>query len=267
MDRYWKLQAKAITKEDYIEASNWLQELANAGNVDAMTELGICCRYGDTVLEYNIDLAKNLFEKTIDQGHPIAMHEYEDAFGEYGDNRHERLKKIFETGDPYVLGEMYYYGLYVETDYKKCIENHLKANNQRSLYTIGSLYSGSRLIISDLPKGFKYYLKSADMGYSWAQRAVASCYELGNGVETNLTKAYNWYKKAANQNCNGAYIALSIYKFKNFDLHEKAKNALLCLITIKKFRKSILNIIPMDVVKLIAKEIWNTRNDEEWRHF
>ncbi len=106
------------------------------------------------------------------------------------------------------------------------------------------------------------------MGYSNAQYSVAIGYEYGDGVEKNLTKAYNWYKKAANQNHNWVSLRLKKEIFKNFDLHENARNALLCLIAIKKFRNDSPFIkVPMDVVKMIAKEVWETRNDVEWTLF
>ncbi len=233
MDEYRKLHAIAKTKDDYQKASKTLAEM--------------------------------WLKKAAEQGHPIAMYEY-GLLLQMADERNIWYKKAFETNDPYVLGDMYYYGIYVGKDFEKCIENFLKSNHPRDLSLLGYIYCyGSRGLGVDLEKGYEYYLKSANMGYSAAQHGIANCYKSGKIVPNNLAKAYNWYKKAANQNYENAILRLKTDTFKNFDRHENARNALLCLIAIKKFRKdTVFGKVPMDIIKIIVKEIWNIRDDEEW---
>ncbi len=267
MNEYKKRQANATSPDDYQKAGDYLQELANKGNVSAMTKLGQCYEYGDTILIQDINIAKKWFKKAAEKEHPIAMYEY----GLYLSKVAERdlwHQKAFETGDLYVLGYMYYYGHYVEQNNEKCIKNFLKSNDSSALYMLGNFYQyGFKGVDMDLKEAFKYYLKSANMGYSYAQFNIALYYEKGEGIEKNLTKAYNWYKKAANQNDKRAVDRLKTDKFKNFDRHQNTRNALLCLIAIRKFRKddSILKILQIDVVITIAKEVWETRDAMEWQ--
>ncbi len=257
MELYQKLQANAVTKEDYIKASDYLIELANNENVDAMCELGLCYRYETTVLRYDVDLAKYWLEIVAKKEHPIAIYEYGWML-----SSPKLLRKAFETNESFVLGDMYRYGIHVEENESLSIEYYSKAGCFRAFNALGDTH------YKDLSKSFEYYLKSANMGYSVAQNNIGCYYEKGKGIKKNLTKAYNWYKKSANQNDESAMHKLKKETFNNFDRHENARNASLCLIAIRKFKKSLLlNDIPMDVIKIIAKEIWNTRNDEEWQLF
>ena len=52
----------------------------------------------------------------------------------------------------------------------------------------------------------KMLTQSAEAGYSDAMCNLGYCYEMGNGVEKNLAKAAEWYRKAAD---NGNEIAQS----------------------------------------------------------
>ncbi len=266
MDEYKKFQANAITKDDYYEASNYLQELANNDNVEAMTELGFCYISRHLIIRHDEEITKEWFKKAAEQGHPIAMYEHGSLLPT--EERNIWYEKAFETNDPYVLGHMYYYGNYVGHDNEKSIEYLIESNHPKALNMLGDIYYyGDKGIDIDLIKAFKYFLKSAKMGYSVAQYDVGWCCEHGKGIEKNLTKAYDWHKKAANQNYNSSIIQLETETFKNFDRHENARNALLYLIAIRKFKKDTeFDKVPMDVIKIIAKEIWNTRDSVEWKY-
>ncbi len=266
MDQYRKLQADAKTQHDYENASKYLQELTNCNNIEAMTELGLCYKYNYTILGRSATMSKYWLTKAAKQGHPVAMYEYGLTLCVV-EEKTSWLKKAFETGNSYVLGDMYGYEIYVEQDHKKSTKNYLKSDDLRALFIIGNIYYyGYKGNVIDLTKAFEYYLKSANTGYSFAQYKVAMCYRLGEGIEKNLTKAYNWCKRAVNQNYMPAGAQLEKDIFKNFDRHENARNALLCLITIRKFRKDpeLLNKVPIEIVIMIAKEIWKTKNDVKW---
>ena len=51
-------------------------------------------------------------------------------------------------------------------------------------------------------------MKAANQNYADAQCNVAWCYEVGDGVEESLEKAYEWYEKSANNNCSMAQYSL-----------------------------------------------------------
>lgn len=43
------------------------------------------------------------------------------------------------------------------------------------------------------------YTEAAEMGYAPAQTSLGTCYRTGWGVEKDMEKAFDWYKKAAEQ--------------------------------------------------------------------
>lgn len=51
----------------------------------------------------------------------------------------------------------------------------------------------------DYAEAVKYFVKSAEQGYSYAQYSLAYCFEKGQGVEVNEGEAARWYRKAAEQ--------------------------------------------------------------------
>lgn len=46
-------------------------------------------------------------------------------------------------------------------------------------------------------KAVEYYLLAANRGDAPAAFSLGECYELGNGVEKDLTKALEWYRIGA----------------------------------------------------------------------
>ena len=52
---------------------------------------------------------------------------------------------------------------------------------------------------------------------------------------------------------------------RNRKMHKRARLASLTLLTIRKFRKSELNIFPTDIIRMMAKYVWATRVEiEAW---
>ena len=61
----------------------------------------------------------------------------------------------------------------------------------------------------DLQEAVKWYRKAAEQGYSAAQFNLGVCYDNGDGVDKNPSKAKYWYRKAAD---NGLEIAKKALK-------------------------------------------------------
>ena len=51
----------------------------------------------------------------------------------------------------------------------------------------------------DKKKRFEWLQHAASNGFLEAQEQLAECYEKGRGVNENHVRAYQWYKKAAEQ--------------------------------------------------------------------
>ena len=57
-------------------------------------------------------------------------------------------------------------------------------------------------------KAFEWYKKSAEQEDRTAQYYLAICYRYGNGVEKDEVKAFEMYEKSAEQGDNDAQISL-----------------------------------------------------------
>lgn len=64
------------------------------------------------------------------------------------------------------------------------------------------------------------FLVSASQGYVDAQYNLGQLYEVGLGIEKNLTEAKKWYQKAANQGHNSAYERLKELNQKRYKIGE-----------------------------------------------
>ena len=100
----------------------------------------------------------------------------------------------------YNMGEMYYYGLGVETDYVKAMEWYLRAaenGNVDAQFSIGLMYDEGQGVAQDYAEAMKWYLKAAENGNASAQNNIGYLYENGLGVAQDYVKAMEWYLKAA----------------------------------------------------------------------
>lgn len=132
-------------------------------------------------------------------------------------------------------------------------------------------------------KGEEYLRKSAEMGYLFAQTKFAA-----------LVDQPYWLQKAAEQGQEDSIWFLVLYLFdvqkryvacqywlkkttkpkraqkfmsKHFPLFEKidsCRSSMITFLAIRKYRESVLSVIPKDVVVLIAKELWKTNQEECW---
>ena len=73
---------------------------------------------------------------------------------------------------------------------------------------LGNCYKHGRGVEKNLEKAVEWYRKSAEQGYDRGQFALAGCYEYGEGVPQDKEKALQWYKKAADQGFGGAECAI-----------------------------------------------------------
>lgn len=55
----------------------------------------------------------------------------------------------------------------------------------------------------------KLYAQAAELGYAPAQNLLGKCYQDGRGVEKNIEKAFEWYKRAADQGLSEAQYNLA----------------------------------------------------------
>ena len=63
-------------------------------------------------------------------------------------------------------------------------------------------------------------------------------------------------------------VRLASHTCKNYNRADHAQEAVYCLIACRKYgvavEQNILRVLPMDVAKIIAKVLWETRFQKEW---
>jgi uncharacterized protein len=249
-------RAKMAQAEDVDTAIKLLGEAGEDG--EALCLLGSI--YTDTV-KCDFQKAMMYFKKSAETGHPRGMLEYGWRTG-----KESWLKKAFETDDYFVKGYCYRHGHYIEKDLEESFKWFLKSGKDRDkegeCYVGMGFYFGDG-VQSDIKKSYKWFLKSANQGDAYSQHMVATALYVGIEIERNYTLSWKWFKKSAQYGYKPSIIKLGWRKFENFGLHENCRNLLLHLICIKKYKKNLI-IFPLDIVMLIAKLLWNTRNESIW---
>ncbi|MBN6065386.1 sel1 repeat family protein [Aggregatibacter actinomycetemcomitans] len=203
-------------EKNYTLAFEWMNKAADDGDPEAINNIGVYYDYGIGVTR---DPQKSIeyYKKAADLGNNSAM---------------------------YNLGIVLFYGEEIIKDEKKALfwieksanlENieaitnlysiyKLQGNIQKSMYwlnkgieknlpiaffNLGYEYSkGNSLLMKDDAKAFENYLKSAEMGVSFAQNNLANWYLSGYYVKKDEKEAIKWYLKAAENNLPEAMYAL-----------------------------------------------------------
>lgn len=98
-----------------------------------------------------------------------------------------------------------YHGLavdFIQKDHKKAHELYLELQHECPVaqYCLGKDFETGRGVDVDMDKAFQYYRRSAEQGYANGKWGLGHCYEKGIGVTANGTKAFEWHIKAAQQN-------------------------------------------------------------------
>lgn len=143
---------------------------AEQGNIGAKRALGVCYIKGDGVPK-DATKALKLFILTAGKGDCMSQ---------------------FNLGLCYEKGE----GL--TKDVYKAIQWYLKAAQQGFIpaqNNLGLCY----IRVKDYKKAVYWFSKAAEEGNAYSQCSLGVCYEKGKGIEKNINKAKEWYKKAANQ--------------------------------------------------------------------
>lgn len=79
---------------------------------------------------------------------------------------------------------------------------------------LGNYYREGDGVRQDLSKAFYWYQKSANQGDLGGQFYVAYSYATGEGVRQDEAKAFYWYQKSANQNNRAAQHSVgAMYEF------------------------------------------------------
>ena len=133
---------------------------------------------------------------------------------EYGNNKSkEYLSELYETEDSFIqckIGDMFYYGDSVKTDYKKAYKWYAAAadnGNADAQYKIAYMYEHGEYVEKDEDEAFYWYKEAAENGNACARTRMGDYYG-----ETDKRTAMMWYKKAAAQGDDGALVSYNLLK-------------------------------------------------------
>lgn len=165
------------------------------GNIDAMYKLGKLYMNGYDCPK-NLEKAFELLLEAAENGHAEAKRIVADSFIrdvlELGDRDKaiKYTKILAESGDLYAMN-------YLGCLYTELARDEEEENKASSLYITGN----------------KWIKKAAEQGNDVAMYNMAYSYEHGEGVETSIDLAIEWYIKAAQNGVVSAMVELgNIYK-------------------------------------------------------
>ena len=159
-----------IEQKEYQKALKAFDLAAKAGNLDALTALGVMHIGGIGVEQNNL-------------------------------KGYEYIKKAAEKSDPkaqYTLGALYYLGAGVEKDYQKAFKWLNLASEQNYIdakYNLGVMYEFGEGVNQSYEKAYEYYLFAARRDNLESQIRVAEMYRDGIGTDKDLDKRAYWLKR------------------------------------------------------------------------
>ena len=187
-----------------------LRELAEAGDIEAQTELGERYEHSRGVLQ-DYAVAVSWFRRAAEQGHAPGQAAlgfmYARGFGVAQDDaeagRWER--RAAEQGHArgqYNLGVSYRDGLGVVQDYGEAVRWFRRAAEQGhagAQNNLGAMYDSGRGVGQDYGEAFRWYRRAAEQGDALAQNSLGVMYSSGDGVSRDYGEAVRWYRLAAEQ--------------------------------------------------------------------
>lgn len=196
--------------QDYREAVNWFKKAANAGNVQAMNNLGIVHRDGIGVGE-NPAEAFAWFEKAAKRGHVWAQFStgkaYFDGAGVAKDliEAEQWFGKAAEKDNANSVRML---GIIEYTRYQNSgnegqarraatwMRQAAGMGDVTAQYNLGVFYADGLGVPQDEAEAVRWYTRAATDGDSLAMLALGRCYLTGTGVDQDYAKARRWLTAA-----------------------------------------------------------------------
>jgi TPR repeat protein len=193
------------------EAFAMLWPLAQAGNAEAQTGIGVCLVTGMGVAQ-DAKGALRWFEKAAAQGHTRAAFNlarmYAQGIGvpQDCDEATRRYTELAESGDP--MAQVNLAGLYAEgaacidQDYRRAMHWYRAAADQGdplAQHNLGAMFANGEGVNQSYPAAMDWYKLAAASGYADSQVTLGHMYQFGEGVEPDPVAAANYYRMAAAQ--------------------------------------------------------------------
>ena len=159
-----------VEQKEYQKAIKAFEFAAKAGNLDALTALGVMY-IGGIGVEQNNTKGYQYIREAADMSDPKAQ---------------------------YTLGALYYLGAGVEKDYKKAFNWLNLASKQNYIdakYNLAVMYEFGEGVDQSYEKAYEYYLFAARRDNLESQIKLASMYRDGIGTDKDLDKSAYWLKR------------------------------------------------------------------------
>ena len=159
-----------VEQKEYQKAIKAFEFAAKAGNLDALTALGVMY-IGGIGVEQNNTKGYQYIREAADMSDPKAQ---------------------------YTLGALYYLGAGVKKDYKKAFNWLNLASEQNYIdakYNLAVMYEFGEGVDQSYEKAYEYYLFAARRDNLESQIKLASMYRDGIGTDKDLDKSAYWLKR------------------------------------------------------------------------
>ena len=205
----------AYSRGDYATARRLWLPLAEGGNADAQTMLGIIYEEGYGVSQ-DYAAAVTWYRQAADQGHPDAQFNlalmYDLGKGVPLDPMAaaQWLSEAADQGHAdaqFNLGVMYEDGIGVSQDHEAAVTWYRKAAEQghaKAQNNLGAMFVEGKGVSQDYDSAAAWFRKAASQGDVEGEFNLGLMYENGTGVLQDQHAAMNWYRAAAKQGHTGA---------------------------------------------------------------
>ncbi|UZO08334.1 uncharacterized protein OCT59_028592 [Rhizophagus irregularis] len=220
------------TEKNKEKAFYWYNKAAENGNRDAQYNLGECYELGNGVVDKDETKAFEYYEKSAENGDIDSKFQlgycYVNGIGTEVDE--EKGFELYNEAS----------GGYIEVDtiendeelvndldkvnywYHKAAEN----DNEFALFKLGNFYELGKGICENKVRAFEFYKKSANQGFIDAQYKLGYFYENGIGIDINKEKAFNSYKIAATEGNVNAQKNLAVLYERGEGTDKNIENAI-----------------------------------------
>lgn len=248
-------------------AFSLLHDHASLGDPYAMLHIALAHQRGSMGQTKNVELAKLWMKKAASKKVGYALFLMGDLYTPYHE-REKWFKKSWQnSGDLFVKGLCHLHGRCTNQNEEKafqCFKAEASYTENPSycydeaLRMTGYCVSFGVGTEVDLDEGLMYIEKSAHLGNGAAQKLAGTL--LTSHMERPLA-GWKWFRKAVNQ---GMDIGEDIDElFPDYERHERVRDVIFLLLLSRK-KKLVFQMIPLDLVRLIAQYVYSTKDEECW---
>jgi TPR repeat protein len=178
-------------------ALKWYTVAAESGFMRSMSMLAKSYDEG-LFTEKNNEKANEWYKKAAEQGEPYAMYKVA-RMHEHDDSVAGLKGKALRESEAIKL-------------YTRAAE----LRNTQAQMKLAEFYGNGRYVKKSKKLRFEWLLHAANNELVEAQELVAECFEKGRGAEHNDGKAYQWYKRAAEQGSELGKVKAKEYELFKF---------------------------------------------------